>query len=170
MSILHSFCTILQVFFFITFQLKCIHRSICFIYKYRTKFFLNSKVEECLSVNHKTIDQWQRSTKNVVSAGRICDSDIENGWYRPNSKAGNLMPTKCVHGGFKCGTGKPIWMNGKFVFIHFVVLCFLLALLPFILSFFYHCFFNKYIFSFRQLVLYNLVQVFFVKRNMNTNK
>ncbi|XP_071123918.1 uncharacterized protein [Mytilus edulis] len=83
-------------------------------YTSKNGFSPGCKFEECLSVNHKTIDQWQRSTKNVVSAGRICDSDIENGWYRPNSKAGNLMPTKCVHGGFKCGTGKPIWMNGSY--------------------------------------------------------
>lgn len=72
------------------------------------------KFEECLSVNHKKIDQWQRSTKNVVSTERICDSNLEKGWYRPISKAGNLMPTTCVHGGFKCGTAKPIWMQGSF--------------------------------------------------------
>ncbi|XP_076071801.1 uncharacterized protein LOC143043313 [Mytilus galloprovincialis] len=72
------------------------------------------KYEECLPVNHKTIDQWERSTKNGVSGGRICDSNLKPDWYRPISKAGNLMPTKCLNGGFKCGTSKPIWMQGSY--------------------------------------------------------
>ncbi|CAG2200141.1 unnamed protein product [Mytilus edulis] len=70
--------------------------------------------DECLPVNHKTIDQWERSTKNGVSGGRICDSNLKPDWYRPISKAGNLMPTKCLNGGFKCGTSKPIWMQGSY--------------------------------------------------------
>lgn len=45
---------------------------------------------------------------------RICDSDLKSGWYKSISKAGSDMPTECPKGGFRCGTHKPIWLNGKY--------------------------------------------------------
>lgn len=62
--------------------------------------------------DYDTIDDWKRSVANGLDIA--CDSLLNPGWYRIISKAGELMPTECIHYGSRCGTGYSIWLNGTY--------------------------------------------------------
>ena len=79
-----------------------------------TGFTPGCHYDPCLEINHKEINNWERSTQNNNTDTSICDSFLEPGWYRATSYAGELMPTSCLENGFACGTVIPIWMNGSF--------------------------------------------------------
>ena len=61
--------------------------------------------------NYKEIDDWTRSVAN--GDNNACDNLLEPGWYRVTSKAGELMPTSCIHFGGRCGSTNSVWMDGK---------------------------------------------------------
>ncbi|XP_077999980.1 von Willebrand factor D and EGF domain-containing protein-like [Glandiceps talaboti] len=42
----------------------------------------------------------------------ICDGDLEEGWYRFSSDAGDEIPTSCVEVGM-CGTKYPVWIDDQ---------------------------------------------------------
>ncbi|CAC5377862.1 unnamed protein product [Mytilus coruscus] len=56
------------------------------------------------------IDDWQRSVAFGTDTTQICDNVLAEGWYRVTSNAGELMPTECPVGGFRCNTAKPIYL------------------------------------------------------------
>ncbi|XP_076072006.1 uncharacterized protein LOC143043712 [Mytilus galloprovincialis] len=66
--------------------------------------------------NYKVLDSaedFKRSAANSKNTS-LCDNMLASGWYRIISKAGERMPTKCIVGGFRCGTISSIWMNGTY--------------------------------------------------------
>ncbi|CAG2203931.1 unnamed protein product [Mytilus edulis] len=60
----------------------------------------------------KLIDDWRRSVANAAITG-VCDNFLEEGWYRVISSAGELMPTECPIGGYRCGTTSPFWLSSS---------------------------------------------------------
>ncbi|CAG2217335.1 unnamed protein product [Mytilus edulis] len=58
----------------------------------------------------QNIDDWQRSAAFGTDTTMICDNVLTEGWYRVISHAGELMPTECPRGGFRCNTAKPIYL------------------------------------------------------------
>ncbi|CAC5390509.1 unnamed protein product [Mytilus coruscus] len=58
----------------------------------------------------QNIDDWQRSVAFGTDTTMICDNFLAEGWYRVISGAGELMPTQCPVGGFRCNTAKPIYL------------------------------------------------------------
>ncbi|XP_071127469.1 oncoprotein-induced transcript 3 protein-like [Mytilus edulis] len=60
----------------------------------------------------KLIDDWRRSVANAAIIG-VCDNFLEEGWYRVISGAGELMPTECPIGGYRCGTTSPFWLSSN---------------------------------------------------------
>ncbi|XP_063416475.1 uromodulin-like [Mytilus trossulus] len=54
----------------------------------------------------------------MLSRSKFATRFWESGWYRVTSGAGEEMPTECIHGGFRCGTAHPIWMNDTFPEAH----------------------------------------------------
>lgn len=92
------------------------HRSEEILASLRLATLKTPPVDPCLPDNHKIItDQPQRSFNHHLAKGGdeppICDRDLERGWYRFESAAGNVMPTECPGGNY-CGTNMPIWMKG----------------------------------------------------------
>ena len=77
--------------------------------------------DPCEQDSHIVIaNEPHRSANHHLSLGAageppICDRTILPGWYRFDSPAGNLIPSECPGENY-CGTRKPVWLNGKFVF------------------------------------------------------
>ncbi|XP_076070431.1 pancreatic secretory granule membrane major glycoprotein GP2-like isoform X2 [Mytilus galloprovincialis] len=68
------------------------------------------ELDPCFTKN--VIDNWKRSVANeVTDSSQICDVTLSEGWYRVISGAGELMPTVCPVGGFRCGTTAPYWLS-----------------------------------------------------------
>ncbi|CAG2252440.1 unnamed protein product [Mytilus edulis] len=68
--------------------------------------------EPCETPN--VIDNWKRSAANNLTDNTfLCDSRLEEGWYRITSTAGERMPTECLIGGYRCGTAYPIYLSRK---------------------------------------------------------
>ncbi|VDI18310.1 Hypothetical predicted protein [Mytilus galloprovincialis] len=57
------------------------------------------------------IDNWKRSVAYEPDNPNLCDSFLLEDWYRVVSGAGELMPTECPIGGWRCGTTNPIWLS-----------------------------------------------------------
>jgi len=76
---------------------------------------LLSSEDPCHDGNHRVIvGQPERSFNHHLSVGNgppVCDRDLDAGWYRFQSPAGNLLPTECPGGNY-CGTQIPVWMKG----------------------------------------------------------
>ncbi|CAC5389963.1 unnamed protein product [Mytilus coruscus] len=51
--------------------------------------------------------------KQLTKSFNLCDSNLDEGWYKITSCAGEKMPTQCTSDGFKCGTTFPIWLSNK---------------------------------------------------------
>ncbi|CAG2254629.1 unnamed protein product [Mytilus edulis] len=81
-------------------------------YTSKNGFTPGCKYEPCLPENHKPLNNWRRSFGNNNTDITLCDSFLDPGWYKPISKAGNIMPTTCPKDGFRCGTIEPVWLNG----------------------------------------------------------
>lgn len=81
-------------------------------YTSKNGFTPGCKYEPCLTENHKPLNNWRRSFGNNNTDITLCDSFLDPGWYKPISKAGNIMPTTCPKDGFRCGTIEPVWLNG----------------------------------------------------------
>jgi len=81
---------------------------------------LNSD-DPCHEGNHQVIaGQPERSFNHHLSVGNgppVCDRDLDAGWYRFQSPAGNLLPTECPGGNY-CGTQIPVWMKGTVPSVH----------------------------------------------------
>ncbi|CAC5414798.1 unnamed protein product [Mytilus coruscus] len=60
---------------------------------------------------HNFIDDWKRSVAYVPDNPHLCDSFLLEDWYRVVSGTGELMPTECPVGGWRCGTTNPIWLS-----------------------------------------------------------
>lgn len=43
----------------------------------------------------------------------LCDSNLNEGWYRITSCAGEKMPTQCTSDGYQCGTASPLWLSNS---------------------------------------------------------
>ncbi|KAK7484265.1 hypothetical protein BaRGS_00024514, partial [Batillaria attramentaria] len=70
--------------------------------------------DPCLSGNYVELNEPHRSEGYVLPRSdthSLCDSQLQNGWYRFTSLAGGRMPDHCVDR-FHCGTHAPIWLNG----------------------------------------------------------
>lgn len=68
--------------------------------------------EPCETINF--IDDWKRSAaNNLIDNTFLCDSMLEEGWYRIISTAGERMPTECLIDGYRCGTAYPIYLSRK---------------------------------------------------------
>ncbi|XP_059099319.1 uncharacterized protein LOC131893336 [Tigriopus californicus] len=92
------------------------HRSEEILASLRLSTMKTPSIDPCLPNNHKIVqDQPQRSINHHLAKSGdeppICDRDLERGWYRFESAAGNIMPTECPGGNY-CGTNMPIWMKG----------------------------------------------------------
>lgn len=83
------------------------------IYYYSSLFnFSQFYTDPCFTKN--VIDTWKRSVANeVTDSSQICDVTLSEGWYRVISGAGELMPTVCPVGGFRCGTTAPYWLSSS---------------------------------------------------------
>eukprot|EP00094_Tigriopus_californicus_P010881 TCALIF_10496-PA protein Name:"Similar to Cyp2j6 Cytochrome P450 2J6 (Mus musculus)" AED:0.07 eAED:0.07 QI:0/0.78/0.7/0.9/1/1/20/349/2332 len=91
------------------------HRSEEILASLRLSTMKTPSIDPCLPNNHKIVqDQPQRSINHHLAKSGdeppICDRDLERGWYRFESAAGNIMPTECPGGNY-CGTNMPIWMK-----------------------------------------------------------
>lgn len=71
--------------------------------------FIIFNLEPCETNNF--IDNWKRSVAYEPDNPNLCDSFLLEDWYRVISGAGELMPTECPIGGWRCGTTNPIWLS-----------------------------------------------------------
>lgn len=72
----------------------------------------------------KYLDDWKRSAAFTTDTVRICDNLLKEDWYRVISGSGERMPTECLTGGFRCNTGRPIWLSSGNIYFLNCSLCY----------------------------------------------
>lgn len=72
-----------------------------------------NKTDPCDSANYEIFPVTEdRSTACQNAELQLCDSELEEKWYRPKKQNKDVqMPTTCVRQN-SCGTRSPLWLNG----------------------------------------------------------
>lgn len=88
----------------------------------RTVIFV---IDPCEDIDRENdlIDDGTRSPYCISGQSSLCDHGI-SGWYRVlnTDKSNELaLPQLCPESG-SCGTDNPIWLNGKFCYILYIVI------------------------------------------------
>ena len=72
----------------------------------------------------KYLNDWKRSVAFTTETMMICDNLLIEDWYRVTSGSGERMPTECPTGGFRCNTGRPIWLSSGNIYFLNCSLCY----------------------------------------------